>query len=59
MIISNTTPLINFAEIGRMDVLEMMFGTIIIPPQVVGELSAKSKLFSRAAQVSLLPFVAH
>lgn len=26
LIISNTTPLINFAEIGRMDVLEALFG---------------------------------
>lgn len=36
MIISNTTPLINFAEIGRMDVLEVMFGTIMIlfPPKI-------------------------
>jgi predicted nucleic acid-binding protein len=36
LIISNTTPLINFAEIGRMDVLEALFGSITIPPAVAG-----------------------
>jgi predicted nucleic acid-binding protein len=34
LIISNTTPLINFAEIGRRDVLEALFGAITIPPAV-------------------------
>ena len=45
MIISNTTPLINFAEIGRMEVLEGLFGTLVIPPAVADELAAKSMLF--------------
>lgn len=57
MTISNTTPLINFAEIGRMDVLETLFGTLVIPPAVAGELAAKSVLFPHAAQVASLPFV--
>ena len=34
MTISNTTPLINFAEIGRMDLLESLFGELIVPPAV-------------------------
>ena len=51
LIISNTTPLINFAEIGRMDVLEALFGTITIPPAVAAELTAKAALFPAAAQV--------
>ena len=38
--ISNTTPLINFAEIGRMDLLRELFGTLIIPPAVQRELQA-------------------
>lgn len=57
MIISNTTPLINFAEIGRMEVLEALFETLVIPPSVTGELAAKSMLFPQAAQVASLPFV--
>ncbi|WP_395741957.1 DUF3368 domain-containing protein [Prosthecobacter sp.] len=51
LIISNTTPLINFAEIGRMDVLEALFGTITIPPAVADELTAKADLFPAAALV--------
>jgi predicted nucleic acid-binding protein len=51
LIISNTTPLINFAEIGRMDVLEALFGIITIPPAVAAELTAKASLFPAAALV--------
>lgn len=54
LIISNTTPLINFAEIGRMDVLEALFGTVTITPAVQDELAAKSGLFPHAAQVPTL-----
>lgn len=45
LIISNTTPLINFAELGRMDVLQGLFGTLVIPPAVVDELTDKAALF--------------
>jgi predicted nucleic acid-binding protein len=55
LIISNTTPLINFAEIGRIDVLEALFGDITIPPAVVEELTSKADLFPDAAQVPSLP----
>jgi len=51
LIISYTTPLINFAEIGRMDVLEALFGTLTIPPAVAAELTAKAGLFPAAARV--------
>lgn len=51
LIISNTTPLINFAEIGRMDVLEALFGVVTITPAVSDELAAKAELFPAAAQV--------
>ena len=51
LIISNTTPLINFAEIGRMDLLDGLFGSLVIPPAVVSELNGKSTLFPLAAQV--------
>lgn len=55
LIISNTTPLINFAQIGRMNILEALFGLVTITPAVVDELSAKSDLFSLAARVPALP----
>lgn len=55
LITSNTTPLINFTEIGRMDVLEALFGPVTITPAVVAELTAKSALFPLAAHVPTLP----
>lgn len=51
LVISNTTPLINFAEIGRLDVLLALFGPLMIPPAVRDELEAKRSLFPQAAQV--------
>lgn len=57
LIISNTTPLINFAEIGRMDVLEALFTKLVIPPAVVSELTDKRSLFPLAAQVPSLDFI--
>ncbi len=57
LLIANTTPLINFAEIGRMDVLESLFGTLVIPPAVTDELSAKAGLFPKAAQVPSLTHI--
>lgn len=57
LIISNTTPLINFAEIGRMDVLEALFGSVTITPAVVDELRVKSALFPLTARVPALPAI--
>lgn len=55
LIISNPTPLVNFAEIGRMDLLAARFGKLVIPPAVAGELTAKPGLFPNAARVPTLP----
>ncbi|MDZ4286982.1 MAG: DUF3368 domain-containing protein [Prosthecobacter sp.] len=55
LIISNTTPLINFAAIGRMDVLQALFGNLVIPPAVRNELEAKSILFPNSARIHDLP----
>ncbi|MCP5544216.1 MAG: DUF3368 domain-containing protein [Akkermansiaceae bacterium] len=52
LIISNTTPVINFAEIGRIDVLEGLFGNVVVPPGVVDELCAKRDLFPAAGDAA-------
>jgi len=49
LIISNTTPIINFAEIARLDLPEKLFGKVTVPQAVVDELQAKRTLFPRAA----------
>jgi len=45
VIISNSTPLINFAAIQRLDILETLFGKIWIPTAVERELLEKGKLY--------------
>lgn len=52
MIVSNTTPIINLAEIGRLDVLEGLFGKVVVPPAVVDELVAKRELFPNAGHAA-------
>lgn len=49
LIICNTSPLINLAEISRLDLLLELPGTVCIPPAVTAELRAKSGLFPKAA----------
>ena len=57
IVVANTTPLINFAEIHRMDLLRELFGEITVPTAVMVELQAKAELFGLAATACQLPFV--
>lgn len=41
-VICNTTPLINFAAINRLDILQAMFGQIVIPQAVYHETTGSS-----------------
>lgn len=36
-VVSNTTPLISLGEIGLLDVLRQLYGTVVIPPTVLAE----------------------
>jgi uncharacterized protein len=40
-IVSNTTPIISLAAIGRLDILEKLFGKVIIAEAVYNEIKAK------------------
>ena len=51
VVIANTTPLINFAQIGRLELLRQLFGEVVIPPAIVDELSDKQRLFPLVADV--------
>lgn len=57
VVIANTTPLINFAEIGRLELLRTLFGEIVVPQTVVDELQAKGDLFPTAALAWQAPSV--
>jgi predicted nucleic acid-binding protein len=41
-VVADAGPLIGFARIGRLSLLRKLFGTIIIPPQVLDELKLSS-----------------
>lgn len=51
LIITNTSPLINFAETGCLHLLEALPGTVVIPSAVTLELQAKAGLFPKVADV--------
>ena len=38
IVVSNTSPISNLAAIGQLDLLQQLYGTIIIPPAVYQEL---------------------
>lgn len=57
LVIVNTTPLINFAEIGRVELLRELFGRVTVPTSVVAELRAKHDLFPSAAAAVSSPFL--
>ncbi len=57
IVVANTTPLINFAEIDRLELLHALFGELLVPVAVVAELQAKGGLFAKAAAASQAPFV--
>ena len=56
-VITNTTPLINFAEVGCPDLLRELFGEITVPPAVIAELHAKAERFPLAAAATSAPFI--
>lgn len=41
IIVANTTPIISLASIGRLDILEKLFGNVMIPEAVYREIKAK------------------
>ncbi len=44
-VISNTTPIISQASIGKLDILKELFNEIIIAETVYNEIKAKKRLF--------------
>jgi len=57
MIISNTTPLINYSSIQRLDILEKLFHQIIIPEAVEYELLEKTGKFPTLEQLKYCNFI--
>ncbi len=38
LVVSNTSPLLYLHQIGRIDLLQKLYGAVIAPPAVAGEL---------------------
>ncbi len=57
MIISNTTPLINFSAICRLDILEKLFGKICIPSAVEKELFVKGENYPNISELRKANFI--
>lgn len=57
MIVSNTTPLINFCTSGRLDILEKLFTEISIPLAVKVELEEKKDLFPNIESIFRSGFI--
>lgn len=57
MIVSNSTPLINFAAINRLDILERLFGVLTIPPAVEYEVLECSSQYPSMAAIRQVTFI--
>jgi len=57
MIVSNSTPLINFAAIQRLDILEQLFATIYIPAAVKQEVLVKGAAYNSADEIRNAAFI--
>jgi len=57
MIVSNSTPLINFSAIGRLDILEALFTTLTIPPAVEHEILERGAQYPTVTIVRQAAFI--
>lgn len=51
IVVSDTTPLISLLKIGRIDLLENLFGQVLIPQAVFDELTADERFQREADQI--------
>lgn len=58
MIVSNSTPLINFAAIDRLDILETLFTELTIPPAVEYEVLEGGQQYPSMTAIRQVSFIA-
>ena len=56
-IVSNTSPISNLAAIGRLQLLQQVYGSIIIPPAVADEVARVATIYTQAAAIPTLPWI--
>lgn len=57
IVISDTTPLISFLKINRIDLLEKLFGDVLIPQAVFEELTIDERFQLEADQIRQKKFI--
>lgn len=57
IVVSDTTPLISLLKIGRLDLLEKLFGNVLIPQAVYEELIVDERFKLEAEQLKQKEFI--
>ena len=58
IVVSDTTPLISLLKISRIDLLEKLFGDVLIPQAVFDELTADERFQLEANRIRQTKFIA-
>lgn len=57
IVVSDTTPLISLLKINHLDLLEILFGEVLIPQAVFDELTSDERFSSEANQIEDSEFI--
>ena len=57
IVVSDTTPLISLLKINRIDLLEKLFGDVLIPQAVFDELTVDERFRLEADEISQKKFI--
>lgn len=58
IVVSDTTPLISLLKVGRIDLLEKLFGQVVVPQAVYSELTADERFKHENEQIKQSRFMA-
>ncbi|GET43103.1 DUF3368 domain-containing protein [Microseira wollei] len=56
-VVSNTSPITSLAGVGQLNLLQQLYGSIIIPPAVYTEMVGAGSLVPGAIEVQTLPWI--
>ncbi|MEH2409670.1 DUF3368 domain-containing protein [Nostoc sp.] len=57
IVVSDTSPIINLAAIGQLDLLQQLYGSIVIPLAVYNEMVTAGKVVPGAVEVQTLSWI--
>lgn len=57
VIVSDATPIISFLKMNRLDILQKLFGEVLLPEAVYGEITSNEAFSQEAEQVRNCPFL--